>query len=79
MRKKDGVMVPLVLLPMNAKKKDIQKLVNDSLIAAGEKEISTRHSMQCGGSSFLMYRFRKHLVLQNVVCVGNSHQRWKSL
>ena len=40
MRKKDGVMVPLVLLPMNAKKKDIQKLVNDSLIVVGEKEIS---------------------------------------
>lgn len=37
--KKNGIMVPLVLLPMNAKKKDIQRLVNQSLVAVGEKEI----------------------------------------
>ena len=45
--KKDGLFVTLVLLPMNTKKKDIRGLVNQSLIEAGEKDISvsTFHAM----------------------------------
>jgi hypothetical protein len=38
--KKEGAFCPLVLLPMNTKKKDIRALINDSLLEAGQKEIS---------------------------------------
>jgi hypothetical protein len=39
-RKRDGVFVPLVLLPMNTKKKDIRNLINQSLQELRESEIS---------------------------------------
>jgi hypothetical protein len=39
-KKKDGIFLPLVLLPMNTKKKDIRALINESLLESGEKEIS---------------------------------------
>jgi hypothetical protein len=39
-RKRDGTFLPLVLLPMNTKKKNIRSLVNESLCESGEKEIS---------------------------------------
>jgi hypothetical protein len=39
-QKKDGIFLPLVLLPMNTKKKDIRALINESLLESGEKEIS---------------------------------------
>jgi hypothetical protein len=38
--KKEGAFCPLVLLPMNTKKKDIRALINDSLLEACQKEIS---------------------------------------
>jgi hypothetical protein len=38
--KRDGIFVPLVLLPMNTKKKDIRSLINQSLMEARKKEIS---------------------------------------
>jgi hypothetical protein len=38
--KREGTFLPLVLLPMNTKKKDIQALINASLLESGEKEIS---------------------------------------
>jgi hypothetical protein len=38
--KKEGTLCPLVLLPMNTKKKDIRALINDSLLEAYQKEIS---------------------------------------
>jgi hypothetical protein len=39
-QKKDGIFLPLVLLPMNTKKTDIWALINESLLELGEKEIS---------------------------------------
>ena len=39
-RKKDGVFVPLVLLPMNTKNKDIWNLINQSLQESEESKIS---------------------------------------
>jgi hypothetical protein len=39
-RKRDGTFLPLVLLPMNTKKKNIRSLINESLCESGEKEIS---------------------------------------
>ena len=74
LRKKDGVMVPLVLLPMNAKKKDIRKLVNDSFIAIGKKEISVSAFYAMWREFFSHVQILRHHVLQNVVYVGNSHQ-----
>jgi hypothetical protein len=45
--KREGTFLPLVLLPMNTKKKDIQALINDSLLELDEKKInmSTFHAM----------------------------------
>lgn len=37
LRKKDGLFVQLVLLPMNTKKKDIQALINKNLVEARKK------------------------------------------
>jgi hypothetical protein len=39
-QKKDGIFLPLVLLPMNTKKNDIRALINESLLELREKEIS---------------------------------------
>jgi hypothetical protein len=39
-RKRDGTFLPLLLLPMNTKKKNIRSLINESLCESGEKEIS---------------------------------------
>jgi hypothetical protein len=52
-RKRDGLFIPLVLLPMNTKKKDVQGLVNQSLIEAGEKEISVLAFHAMWRTSFL--------------------------
>jgi hypothetical protein len=39
-QKGEGTFIPLVLLPMNTKKRDIRALINDSLLESGVKEIS---------------------------------------
>jgi hypothetical protein len=38
--KREGTFLPLVLLPMNTKKKDVRALINASILESGEKEIS---------------------------------------
>jgi hypothetical protein len=40
LHKRDGLFIPLVLLPMNTKKKEVLGLINQSLVEAREKEIS---------------------------------------